>query len=47
MAEPPFTLKREEILAYIKIESMRGKKALAILMRFGRLTQSVLLDIVQ
>ena len=30
MAEPPLTLKREEILAYVKIESMCGKKALEI-----------------
>ena len=31
MAESAFTLKREEILPYIKIESLRGKKVTEIL----------------
>ena len=31
MAEPPFALKREEFLAYVQIESMRGKNALEII----------------
>ena len=47
MAESVFMLKRDEILPYIKIEGLRGKKATDFSWPSKNLTQHVTLDLAQ